>query len=123
MRTCTARVHKEYSLPVFDPGPVRVSRDDSLKTGGSRVKRKGVEVVQDIEGHTAGFDDCGLWERAGPGSLIIVAPNGDGWRDLAQARKDCWSADVSRMNNDLTTAQSSKRLGTEEPVGIRDNAH
>ena len=57
---CTARVDKEHSLPVFNTRTVGVPRDDCLKTGSSRVEIKVVDVVQDIEVHTVGFDYFGL---------------------------------------------------------------
>jgi hypothetical protein len=58
--TGTARVDKEYSLPVLNPWTVRVPRDDGPKTRGSRVQSKFVDVVQDIEGYASRFDDCGF---------------------------------------------------------------
>jgi len=110
-------------LPVFNPWPVRVPCDNCLKTGDSGVEIKVVDVVQDIEGNATGFDYFRLRELTRPGSLIVVAPNGDEGCDLAQALEDCRSADIPCMENDVTTAKSIKHLVTEESVCIRDKTY
>jgi hypothetical protein len=78
--------------------------------------------VEHVKQTPACLDDLGQRQGFRPCALVDVAANGKRGRDVAKRIENLRPADVAGMENEITAAEGSDRLGTNQTVGIRDDA-
>ncbi len=107
---------------MFDGGLVGMPTDDGGDACRARVKVDLGEVVQHVEAISGNPDDF-CCRKLGAGACSVdVAADGGGGREGAEGFEDLDVADVSGMKNMIDAAQSDDGFGTEQAVGVRDNA-
>jgi hypothetical protein len=99
---------------------VAVAADYGSEAGGRRVEVKLIDVVEHVEDGVLDFDDLGFWQALCPGVFVDAdcSDRGDGCERFENVR----SADVAGVDDAVGVAESFKRLGSEETVGVGDQA-
>lgn len=101
---------------------MRVPGDDGVKTGGRRVEVELAEIVNDIESSLADLNYLAGPKTGCPGTFIVVSANrhngGNGLEPFQHRKR----ADVARVDDEFRTRECCNRFGSEQTVGIGDNA-
>jgi hypothetical protein len=101
---------------------VAVAADDSPNAGGRGIEVELIDVVEHVEDGVLDFDDLGFWQALCPGVFVGIAADcgdrGDGCERFENVR----SADVAGVDDAVGVAESFERLGSEETVGVGDQA-
>src|ERR1700719_4248428 len=103
---------------------MRVAADDDVESRGAWVEIEPVEVVQNVDGYFACFDDGGFREGQRPGgrffSLVDVAADRGEGRERVQRVENLGFANVARMNEQIGTLQSAQGFRAQQTMGVGD---
>jgi len=118
----TAWIQKKHASAYFSGGMVRVPGYDSLETCSARVKIESLELVHHIEKAGSYLKNLGDWQGLGPRTLVVVTSHRGDWCDSRKTIQDVGRADVTGMNDEVGSRERLDSLGSEETVGVRDDA-
>lgn len=101
---------------------MRVTGDDGLKPRRSWVDVELAEIVKDIERSLAGFHHLASPKTGRPNTCVVVSANRNNRGDGSEPFQHRERADVPRVDDEFRACESRNRFGSEQPVGIGDNA-
>src|SRR6516162_3876604 len=87
-----------------------------------RVQRKLRNLMQQQKFELPDRDHLSNRQTRGPVALIDVSTHHEQRRNPAKLLDDIGIADVPRMHNDVCAPQGGNSLGTEQPVGVGNDA-
>lgn len=117
-----ARVEVEDAALPRDRRLVRVAADDGADAGGGGVEVEVVHGVHEVEEVAGELDGLG-WREIGAGARgVDVATDGGDGRDLLKGAEDGDLADVAGVEDMVDAGEGGERLGTEEAVGVGEDA-
>jgi hypothetical protein len=91
------------------------------RRGGIKVQR--VDIMEYIDQCWARFRHGRFTQRIRPVPMVRIAPYGDHWRQGLQSIEDFLPANVSRMDNQLGSAQSFESLRAQKSMCVGDDAN
>src|SRR6266852_2110355 len=95
----TAGIEIQYAVLLRCPRLMAVAVYDHAESRGFRLQVELAEIMQDVDGHAAGFDDFGSRESARPGVGVDVTSDRGYGRDLSERLDDLGSADVAGVKD------------------------
>ena len=95
-----------------------VSVYDHAESRGFRRQVELGAIMQDIDGHTTGFDDLGFRQSARPRGGVDVTANRGYGGNLRERFEDFGSADVAGVENAIGYAQSFDGRGPQQAMGV-----
>ena len=115
------RIQIQHAVALVLLRLVRMASDNNLKPGSLRLQIQVLQIVQNIETCSSGFDRSCFREFHRPGLGIHVASHGEDRRNFLQAPNNLRPANIPCVNNQLNSLQRGKRLRPQQSVGIRNN--
>ncbi len=89
---------------------------------GLRLQVELAAIMQDIDGHAAGFDNFSFRQNARPrGGVDVTADRGYGG-NLRQLFEDFGGSDIAGVEDAVGSAQSVDGFGSQQAMGIGDYA-
>ena len=101
---------------------MRVPGYDRLKPLGLRVKVESLELVHDVEKTFPYLENLGDRQGPGPRTLVVVTADRGDWSDPRETVQDSGRANITGMNDEVGSRECMNGLGSEETVGVRDDA-
>jgi hypothetical protein len=99
-----------------------VAEYDNAESGRFRLQVELAEIVKDIDGHAAGFNDFSFSQRARPGAGVDVTADRGYGSNLHERFEDFGSADVASVKDAVGPAQGFDGFGAQQAVGVGDYA-
>ncbi len=100
-RPSASGIEVQHAFPRFLLGNVAVTGDHHSKSGRFGLQVQLRQIVQNINGNVAHFENLCLWKFAGPGSLVDIAAHGGQRRDRGQLFQNLGCAHIPGVNDVL----------------------
>ena len=97
-----------------------VAVHDHAESGGFWLQVELAKIMQDIDGHAAGFDDFGLRQSARPRSSVDVTADRGYWGNPRERFEDFGRADIAGVDDAVGPSQSVDGFGPQQAVGVGD---
>jgi hypothetical protein len=119
-RARTARIYVENSPAHLVQGTMRMTTHNGMKARCGYVEIQVGEVMNHEDARFADFEHSGSGKGCCPRVLVRIAANCGHGRNAREVLQDVEVADVARMNDEVAATKRFERLGTEQPVCVRD---
>ncbi len=108
-------------LPIF-VWPMGVTGDDNGDFGEFWVEVDVVQIVEQVDERAFEFDGLAERELRGPVIAVGIAANGEYRSEGFELAEDSEVADVTRVNNEIRSAQGVDSFRAKQAVGVGDDA-
>jgi hypothetical protein len=95
---------------------------DSLETRRSRVEIERLQLVHHVQKTFPYLKNIGNWQGSGPRTLVVVTSDRGDWSDLRKTIQNFGRANITGVNDEIGSRERVDSLGSEETVGVRDDA-
>src|SRR5690348_16682418 len=99
-----------------------VAKNDGGKVGGAGIQIQLGQIVQHVNRNSIQLKNVSGRKVTSPPLTIHVAADGSNRGYAGKLSQDRGVSHIARMDDVVRAAQSGNRLGTQEAMGVRDDA-
>jgi len=97
--------------------------DDGRVTTSGSINGEVIDVVNDENANPANFHRSGLGQSLSPNAMVDITPNRRDRSNLQKTVEDLRLTNISCVDDQFGALESLDGFGTQQTVGIGDNAN